>query len=309
MRTLPESPVFTRADALAHGWSGSALSRAARSGRVVSLRRDNFAAPGSAGDPRLAAIAAARACGGSVVSHRSAALLHGIALLAGAPRRPDLTVMPGATGDVADALLHRATLRPEDVIPVDGVPVTSVARTLVDLARCLPLPGALVSMDSALHVALTDLDALRDVREACRRWPGIRRLGPVLELADARAESPLETISRLVLRDLNMPRPRLQPSIYDLDGRFLGRVDFYWDEFGVVGEADGRIKYDKRDVLTREKLRQEDLENAALVVVRWGWADARSRPAALRRRLENAFERGRARDVAGIPRAWTVRSS
>jgi hypothetical protein len=106
-----------------------------------------------------------------------------------------------------------------------------------------------------------------------------------------------------------MPRPRLQPSIYDLDGRFLGRVDFYWDEFGVVGEADGRIKYDKRDVLTREKLRQEDLENAALVVVRWGWADTRSRPAALRRRLENAFERGRARDVAGIPRAWTVRSS
>lgn len=307
MRTLPDSPVFTRADALTHGWSGSALSRAARSGRVAALRRNQFSAPENRGDPRHAAIAAVRECGGSVISHRSAALLHNLPLLSGAPTRPDLTVMPGATGDVAGALLHRARLRPDDVVRIDDVPVTSVARTLVDLARCLPMPAAVVSMDAALHKGMTDRGALADVRAACRRWPGIRRLEPVLDVADARAESPLETISRLVLRNLNLPTPQLQPTVYDLDGRFLGRLDFYWDEFGVAGEADGLAKYDERDALAREKLRQEDLENAGLVVARWGWTDARSRPGVLRRRLESAFERGQRRDLSGFDRHWTVR--
>jgi hypothetical protein len=86
----------------------------------------------------------------------------------------------------------------------------------------------------------------------------------------------------------------------------MARVDFYWDEFGVVGEADGHAKYRlSPDSLVMEKLRQERLENAGLTVVRWGWAEAH-RPDDLRRRLLSAFERGRARDQAGLPRKWSL---
>ena len=84
-------------------------------------------------------------------------------------------------------------------------------------------------------------------------------------------------------------------------------MDFYWDEFGVAGEADGRGKYDDRDVLSAEKDRQEDLENLRLAVTRWRWEHATMRRAGLRTRILAAFERGRARDRSGLRREWSVR--
>ena len=74
-------------------------------------------------------------------------------------------------------------------------------------------------------------------------------------------------------------------------GLIVGRCDFYWDEPGVFGEADGRSKYDGRDVLTAEKDRQEALERLGLVCVRWGWSTVRSDPRDLAARVLDAFER------------------
>jgi hypothetical protein len=308
MQTLPTATVFSRADARACGWSDSALGGAIQSGRVVRLRRDQFTCVDLRDDPRAAAIAAVRSCSGSVISHRSAALMHGLPLLQPPPVRSDLTVQPRRTGDVRGALLHRASLRERDVVEIDGVPVTAAARTLVDLARTVSLAAAVVTTDAALHNAMVDQEALDDVMRMCRRWPRIRKARPVLALADARSESPLESFSRLVIWKLRPPAPDLQAVICHREGWVIGRADFYWDEFGVVGEADGRSKYDDRDVLTAEKTRQEDLENPGVVVVRWGWIDAKN-PHVLIRRLENAFERGRRRDASGFPRQWSVRAA
>jgi hypothetical protein len=127
-----------------------------------------------------------------------------------------------------------------------------------------------------------------------------------VRLADARAESPLESVSRLVLRWAGLPTPDLQVTLFDEYGVPVGRGDFYWDEFGVVGEADGRTKYDDRSVLTREKLRQERLEDLRAVVCRWGWDDAVYARGALQARVARAFERGRARDRSGLPRLWSI---
>jgi very-short-patch-repair endonuclease len=309
MRNLPTAAIFTRADALACGWSDSALSRAVRSGRVAKLRRNQFTSIEHQNDPVLAAVAAARMCGGSVVSHRSAALFHGLPLLDAAPRRPDLTVNPRCTGDVAAALLHRATLRPEDVIEIDGTPVTSLTRTLVDLARTLPTSAAVVTIDAALHRGATDAHRLEDVRRACRGWPGVRKVPLALALCDPRAESPLESVSRLVIRRLRLPTPELQTSLHDDRGMFIGRVDFYWPTPGVVGEADGRSKYSSRAVLLEEKRRQQSLEEMGLVVVRWDWNDVTRRPQLLRERIERAFERGHVRDRSGFPRLWSIRAA
>ena len=240
-----------------------------------------------------------------MISHRSAALMHGLSLLLPPPTRPDLTVQPRRTGDVQDALLHRATLRPQDVVLIDGAPVTSVARTVVDVARHVPTIAGVVTADEALHKELAAADEIAEVLAMCRSWPRIGRARTVVRLADGRSESPLESYSRLVILRLGLPSPRLQVAIY-VDGWFAGRVDFYWDDVGVAGEADGRSKYDGRQVLTAEKVRQEQMEDPGVVFARWGWLETRQ-PQLLQRRLLRAFDRGRRRDRSGFPRQWSVR--
>lgn len=91
-----------------------------------------------------------------------------------------------------------------------------------------------------------------------------------------------------------------QPELWDVNGRFLGRLDFYWPQFGVVGEADGLAKYESSAVLREEKHRQERLEVAGLIVVRWGWADLTTFDQVVTR-LKRAFDRGAAR---AQPRGW-----
>jgi hypothetical protein len=309
MRPIPDE-LFDRTQAHAAGWSDSALRRAVNSGRLVRLRHGLYCDSTQAGRPALDAIAAVRACTGSVVSHRSAALLHELPLIGHArDSRPSLTVQPGRTGDVRDALLHRASLWPEDVTILYDVPVTSVARTLVDLGRSRSTATTVAAADAALHRGLVEQAAIDDVLLHCWVWPGIRRAHRSLARVDARSESPLESVSRLVLAWAGLPVPELQADLQDADGSFLGRPDFYWPEFGVVGEADGRMKYTDRDVLFAEKRRQEAFEVAGLIVVRWSWADVTRRPRWLCARLENAFERGRQRDRSGFPRNWSVRAA
>lgn len=245
------------------------------------------------------------ACRGAVASHLSALRLHGLPVVGRPPSSPQLTVRPRTTGSLVGAGLHRATLSPDDVTARGGVPVTCVARTLVDVARRCPFPTALAATDAALHRRLVSFDELDAVVVRCWNWPGIRRVHRVLEFADGRAESPLESVSRVVLHWLRVPPPELQPLVLDDDGVARARLDFYWDGVGVAGEADGRSKYDDRSVLTREKKRQESVESLGLTFVRWGWSDT-VRPQLLRGRLERAFERGRALSRSGLPRGWSV---
>ena len=119
-------------------------------------------------------------------------------------------MLPRQTGDVAGALLHRASLSPDDVVMIGAAAVTSVARTLVDLARTLPVDSALVPIDAALHRRLVDRAALEAVLARCANWPNARRAARAIPLADGRSESPLETVSRLVLPRLGLPVPQPQ---------------------------------------------------------------------------------------------------
>jgi hypothetical protein len=307
MRHVPDSPAFSRHQAHACGWTDPALARAVRAKRLHRVRRGWFAASEqSPGDSRVTALAASRACTGSVISHASAAAWHGLPLLR-PPDRPAVTVPPRRTGDLAGAHLHRATLDAVDLVEVDGVLVTSVARTLIDLARAGATAAAVVPIDAALQRRMTTLAELDDVLQRCWNWPGIRRAVRAVSLADGRAESVLESISRLVLGWLRWPAATLQQRIGGPNGQFLGRLDFYWDDLGIGGEADGAAKYrDDPNALYDEKRRQDGLEAAGLIIVRWGWRDVVQHPRTLAARLESAADRAAWLKRSGSPRDWSL---
>lgn len=100
-------------------------------------------------------------------------------------------------------------------------------------------------------------------------------------MTDGRAESPLETTSRLLMGDLGLPIPTLQLVVRDASGRFLARSDFAWEEERVLGEADGMSKYARflrpgespLDVVGREKARENALRAQGWWVIRWGSAE------------------------------------
>jgi len=226
----------------------------------------------------------------AVASHGSAALLHDLARLGrhsgrvrltcdrdrGRYRRLDL-----------DGRLHVAGLPLEHVTTVHDLPVTTPARTVVDLSRVASVRSGVVVADSAMRLGTTSHE-LRSVLDYCRRWPGRRRAQAVVDFASGLSESPLESVSRVVFAQEGLPTPELQASIVD-GAMFVARVDFRWGR--VIGEADGMVKYDSPLALRREKVRQMALEDLGFEVVRWTWDEIWRTPAVVLGRLRRAFRR------------------
>lgn len=102
-------------------------------------------------------------------------------------------------------------------------------------------------------------------------------------------ETPLESASFAYFVDHRVPLPRMQVVVTERDGEFVARVDFLWDADRLVGEADGRLKYQSADDLYREKRREKRREDALRAlgyrVVRWGAADLRTADLARRLRV------------------------
>lgn len=209
---------------------------------------------------------------------------------------------------------YRARLRENELQVVDGVLLTSPARTVLDVARHHPVLTSVPMIDYVLHERLASADELRDVLDFCRTWPGAPRARRAVRLSDSRAESPLESVSRLIIPRLKLPAPEPQVIILDEHDQQIARCDFYWDEFGVVGEADGLRKYSDPDgvvaqVVAAEKEREADLRDTELKVTRWTWRRVWSEQPQLRERLATSFRRGLARDRANIQRRWTAVST
>lgn len=240
--------------------------------------------------------AALLATGGrAVASHGSAAELLNLDLLRETdPEVSVLTVRPGARGhrDLPGIHVHRARLPSWHVTEAAGCPVTTVARTLLDLTRSLSLRDGVVAIDAALHSGRVRIEDLEEVLADCRGWPWIRRAAAAAELADPAAESALESLSRLFFRAHDILPPQTQVVLRS-GHRFIARTDFWWESPRVAGEADGMGKYVALADLHAEKLRQEQIEALGIRVVRWTWDDIwRPGPAtATAARLRSALSR------------------
>jgi predicted transcriptional regulator of viral defense system len=300
---LDLSRVHHRRSLVAAGYTDRELSRLRRGGVLATIRRGSYLVKPDVrlDDPAarhglLIAAAWPRFAEGSVVSHCSAAVLFGLPTWAVPLDRVHLTRARRGGGRIGSvAHLHSAPLDAHEVVEVAGFPVTSPARTVVDLARVLPFETAVVIVDAALHAGLVDGECLAAALGQAARWRGSARARRAVAFADGRSESVGESRSRVAMSrcDLLAPVPQWEVR---RDGVLLGRVDFGWPDHGTVGEFDGRIKYgrllrpgqDIGDAVFDEKLREDRLRAEGLRVVRWTWDDlADFDPVAIR--LRRAF--------------------
>jgi len=298
---------FTAGHALSiDGVTAERLRAAVGAGALIRLRRGSYVVSATSdaavnAHQRVLDVALDRAKAGaltlpgSVVSHGSAAVLHGLPLAQGLGRQPTITY-PGTRPRVSQGLrIHMSPLLDEHIMMVDGVPVTTPARTVVDLARQLDTPRALVSVDAALrqfidqsaplgsdlrrlvHDASQRSDALSELARVVNSqagWPGIRRARTTIALGDPAAESPLESESRGVLVLRGVPTPVVGAPVVGANGTTYW-ADMLWEAHGVIGECDGEMKYSDTAALIKEKRRQEELEQAGSRFVRWMYPDLR----------------------------------
>jgi hypothetical protein len=229
-----------------------------------------------------------------VLSHASAAVIHGLPVPEALLGQVWVTRRSKGGGHSRPELHElKAALLPGDVVGLGSLKVTSLARTVVDLGRRLRFDDTVVAADAALHAGL-DPDSLAEQLDAWPRRRGIGLARKALALADGRSESPGETRSRLLMWRLGLPTPTLQYEVHTPGGLF--RSDFAWEDRGLLGEFDGRVKYGEllrpgerpEDVVLREKRREQLLRSEGWWVVRWVMADLRD-PVGFRRIIEAGF--------------------
>jgi hypothetical protein len=239
----------------------------------------------------------------AVVSHQSAAVLHGLPLWGVRLDQVHVTRRPPASSQTTGPLrIHVARLLDDEVTEVGGVPVTDVARTALDLARSLPFEAAVIVLDAALNNETVQKDVLERRLLDIAGTRGSRHAARVLSFADKRSESVGESRSRVLLSDLGLAPSTLQHPVRSAGGWLIGRADFAWEDVRVVGEFDGRVKYgrllrpgqDPGDVVFEEKRREDAFRDADWEVVRWTWRDLTT-PGVVGARVRRAQDRGRRR--------------
>lgn len=225
-----------------------------------------------------------------VISHEWAARLHRMPHLGALGPRPVITRAPHRSRERSERSgLFVAALPPEDQTVVDGIPVTTPARTALDLARRDGRLAGVVAADAALAVGASR-DDLAEVLARCWHWPGGATAREAVALARRGSQSALESLGRVALLDRGAPEPELQLEVRRW-GELVARVDQGWRDLLLVVEADGAIKYTdewRPQPLLTEKRRQERIEQCGLSVVRYDWAEAWHTPTLLMTRWSAA---------------------
>ncbi len=289
----------------------AALYAAVRRGDLVRIRPGAYRAP-SPGDMSLSATerdarrhrflvqAAATKLRRPVFTGYSAVALHGLPIVGRWPDEVEVLIAR-PTGSRRPGIRYIAATTKPPTVTVDGITVVTIEHALLRLARSAPLITALTATDAALWrprargaQPKTTTERLRETHTAMLPYPGSRRVEAVLARATDRAESPLETVSRVDFEELGFPQPVLQ---HHIELPELGQdadIDFWWPAHGVAGEADGVGKYQREpgvdatiETVLAEKAREDAIRRRVRAFVRWTWADAWKRDP-LRAKLQEA---------------------
>ena len=212
--------------------------------------------------------------GGSVYSHTSAARLHGL-FLWNVDDKVHITTdtTASSTSHGGDVIPHtRLQKLTGGVAFIQGMPCTSLEQTVVDCCRVLNYKQALVLMDHALRKG-ADAARMQQMCASMAGRSGVLTLRRALENADARSESPGETLTRELLQRLQIDLPDLQVEVTSAEGRH--RLDFAWRKKKVALEFDGRVKYfdyaPTDEVIYQERLREKALSELGWTFIRIKW--------------------------------------
>jgi hypothetical protein len=288
---LGRNGVFSRAEALDWGETDKSLARARHAGLIVRLRRGMYVSAKiySACDDRGKHLLRARAAldaqqGEAVLTGVSAAALYGFALHDQDLSAVHLLRMDQVRPHCAASTIHHAVTMPitvDDVDIVDGIRAVSAARAVWEVACRSSLEGGVVTADSALHLDPGLIGPITEIAAQFAYAPGSRQGRAAIKLADGRAESPGESVTRVQFHRYRIPMPELQYVVVDHRGAVAGEADFYWEDARHLGEFDGKVKYLKflrpgespSDCVFREKRREDSMRAGLRGMSRFTWAD------------------------------------
>lgn len=206
----------------------------------------------------------------------TAAELHGIA---GLPPSDEIHVaLPGTSARQTRVrepglVVHQIEHPAASVVRIGGMPATSPLCTVTEVIRRVGRYPAVSVLDSALNRRLiTEADLLTIPRLVRGRRGAVAARRHLAE-ADGRAQSPLETRTRLRCVDGKVPPDVLQVAVRDGDGYLLGVGDLGWRGPKVIAEADGRGPHGTPVAAFADRRRQNRLVNAGWTVLRFTWAD------------------------------------
>jgi len=236
----------------------------------------------------------------SQFSHDSAAALWGLPVLGRWPSRVH-QLTERSTGGTSRVSIARHGLG-VDPAPqlIDGVVVTSLTRTLIDLAASRQFAAGVVTVDAGLRtpepgdtrhsldVPTPSRDEMLSALEALMPYPCAARAKKVIRFSSPLSGSVAESLARVQFHALGIPAPELQVPFYDEEG-LIGAVDFYWPELDLIGEVDGRVKYganrryrldvSAESVLWEEKEREDRLRRVVASLMRLDWKKITNRAA------------------------------
>lgn len=281
---MPVTPpgIFTTGDAIAAGWSEGAIARNVRSGRWRRLYRGVYARA----DMTLSAVDRAMAvhlATGGAASHTTAARCHGLWVVDGG----EWAIVPMKVHRPArDGLrLQRADLLDAEVVQIAGVPVTSLSRTLLDLAKRSSRLQAVAAIESAVRLGRVNCGDLASLREHADNRLRSRAL-----VTDPRSESPLETATRLILHDAGVDVVP-QWVVEDWRGWTGYRIDLAIPELRIAIECDGTVVHGSVQAVYRDRSRANSLNVDGWHVLRFTWWDVTNRPDYIVATVRNAIVR------------------
>jgi very-short-patch-repair endonuclease len=278
--------VATRAQLLTAGLTRARLTHRIQTGRFRRLHRGVYLV-GPVPLPRSAEMAAVLACGpDAVVSHGSAAAVLGLRPHPGPGAPVHVAIVGGDRGRSPGLRPHRVRDLPADeVTRVTGIPVTSAARTLLDLAPGVgarELERALVRAERRDLLAPGELERVMGRRARTR---GVRLLRSLIEDADRRALTRSEAEERLLelVRKARLPSPEVNVHLAGYE------VDFHWRAARLILEVDGFAYHSSRASFERDRTRDAALSARGYRVMRITWRQIAREPEAVLARLAQAL--------------------
>jgi predicted transcriptional regulator of viral defense system len=262
------------------GLGTDAVGKRVATGRLTRLHRGVYAVGHGRLTVRGCWMAAVLAYGAkATLSYRSAAALHGIRPSGRA--KVDVTVPTRSARPRPGIDVHASTtLEAADLAQIDGIPCTSLSRTLLDLADVLPARALTKAIDQAEVLRIFDL---RAIEEVLSRGSG-RRGATLLKLVLAEYDGPtltdreLEELFLALCEEAGLPRPAVNEWI-TLDGGVAYKADFLWREERLIVETDGWGSHGTRRAFEHDRRRDRRLSVAGWTVVRFTWRDVEREPA------------------------------